>query len=254
VSAVEPVEISVVVPAFDEAARLPASLARVIAHLRGAGRHFEVIVVDDGSRDGTPEVAAAALAGLGAHGRVLRLASNRGKGAAVRAGARAARGERVLVSDADLSTPIEELATLERACAAGADIAIGSRALDRRLIERRQPRLRDWSGRLFNVVVQLVALPGIRDSQCGFKLFRREVVEPVFGRARIDGFGFDVEVLAVARQLGYTIAEVPVRWRNDDDSRVSLRRGAAAFLDPLRVQVGIALGRYRRPAARRECP
>ena len=247
-SEVGALEISVVVPAFDEAARLPATLASVIAHLRSAGRSFEVIVVDDGSRDATAEVAASALACLAGWGRLLRLDRNRGKGAAVRVGARAARGARVLVTDADLSTPIEELAELESACTAGADIAIGSRAIDRTRIERRQPLLRDWIGRGFNVVVRLVALPGIRDTQCGFKLFRREVVEPVFGRTRIDGFGFDVEVLAVARWLGYTIAEVPVRWRNHDDSRVSLARGAAAFLDPLRVRIGLAVGRYRRPA------
>ena len=237
-------ELSLVVPAFDEARRLPATLAAMIAHLEALERRFEVIVVDDGSRDGTAEVATQALAALGARGRLVRLAANRGKGAAVRAGVRAALGNRVLVSDADLSTPIDELATLERAIDAGADVAIGSRALDRRRVERRQPFLRDWSGRLFNLVVQLFALPGIHDSQCGFKLFRRGVVEPVFARARIDGFGFDVEILAIARHLGYRIAEVPVRWKNDADTRVSLAGGAAAFLDPLRVRLGIWLGLY----------
>jgi dolichyl-phosphate beta-glucosyltransferase len=243
---VEPLELSLVIPAFDEARRLPASLATAIGALRQRGRAFEVIVVDDGSRDATADVAAKALAPLGERGRLLRLASHRGKGAAVRAGVRAARAERVLVSDADLSTPLEELALLEAALAAGADVAIGSRALDRRKVLRRQPLLRDWSGRVFNLVVQLFALPGIHDSQCGFKLFRREVVEPVFGRTHIDGFGADVEVLALARHLGYRVAEVGVRWRNDDDTRVSLRRGAAAFLDPLRVRLGLWLGRYGR--------
>jgi dolichyl-phosphate beta-glucosyltransferase len=168
----------------------------------------------------------------------------------VRAGVEAARGERVLMTDADLSTPIEELDALERACASGADVAIGSRALDRSLITRRQPLLREWSGRLFNLVVQLFALPGIQDSQCGFKLFRGETAHDVFGRANSDGFGFDVEVLAIARHLGYRIAEVPVRWRNDDDSRLSLARGAAAFIDPLRVRLGLWLGRYGRRGAR----
>jgi dolichyl-phosphate beta-glucosyltransferase len=240
----EPVEISVAIPAFEEAKRLPATLARVIEHLRDLGRSFELIVVDDGSRDATAEVATQALASLAAPGRVLRLPVNRGKGAAVRTGALAAQGVRVLVSDADLSTPIEELAALERALETGADVAIGSRALDRRLIARRQPRLRDFSGRLFNLVVRSVALPGIHDSQCGFKLFRRESVAPVFGRARIDGFGFDVEVLAIARHLGYRIREVPVRWSNDSDSRVSLLAGVAAFADPLRVRLGLWAGRY----------
>jgi dolichyl-phosphate beta-glucosyltransferase len=236
--------LSLVIPAFDEARRLPATLATAFTHLEADGRRFEVIVVDDGSRDDTAQVATEALAPLGASGRLVRLAPNRGKGAAVRAGVRAARGERVLVSDADLSTPIEELESLERALAGGADIAIGSRALDRRRVERRQPILREWCGRLFNLVVQLVVLPGIQDSQCGFKLFRREVVEAIFAKAHIDGFGFDVEILAIARRLGYRIEEVPVRWKNDDDTRVSLMQGAAAFLDPFRVRLGIWRGRY----------
>jgi dolichyl-phosphate beta-glucosyltransferase len=242
--------LSVVVPAFNEARRLPATLASVTAYLDGRGQPYELIVVDDGSRDATAEVATRTLSPLGERGQLLRLPVNRGKGAAVRAGVEASRGERVLVTDADLSTPIEELPALESACAAGADVAIGSRALDRSLITRRQPLLREWSGRLFNLVVQLLALPGIRDSQCGFKLFRSETAHDVFRRARSDGFGFDVEVLAVAKHLGYRIAEVPVRWRNDDDSRLSLARGAAAFVDPLRVRLGLWLGRYGRREAR----
>jgi dolichyl-phosphate beta-glucosyltransferase len=246
----EPLALSVVVPAFDEARRLPATLASLTAYLAGRGRAWELIVVDDGSRDATAEVATRTLSALGERGRLVRLPANRGKGAAVRAGVEATRGEQVLVTDADLSTPIEELEALERACAAGADVAIGSRALDRSLIVRRQPLLREWSGRLFNLVVQIFALPGIRDSQCGFKLFRGEAARDVFGRARSSGFGFDVEVLAIARHLGYRIAEVPVRWRNDDDSRLSLVRGAAAFVDPLRVRLGLWLGRYGRRAER----
>ena len=246
----EPLPLSVVVPAFNEARRLPATLARVIAYLDGRGRRYELLVVDDGSQDATIEVATRGLAALGERGRVCRLPANRGKGAAVRAGIEAARGENVLVTDADLSTPIEELEALERACGAGADVAIGSRALDRSLIVRRQPLLREWSGRLFNLIVQLFALPGIHDSQCGFKLFRGAVAKDVFARARSEGFGFDVEVLAIAKHLGYRIAEVPVRWRNDDDSRLSLARGALAFVDPLRVRLGLWLGRYGRRGGR----
>ena len=240
----EPPELSLVIPAFDEALRLPRSLATALAYLEARARPFEVIVVDDGSRDDTALVAARILDPLGGRGRLLRLAPNRGKGAAVRTGALAARGAQVLVSDADLSTPIEELGELERALETGADVAIGSRALDRRRVTLRQPRVREWSGRLFNLVVRLFALRGIHDSQCGFKLFRRATIEPIFSRARIDRFGFDVEVLAIARHLGFRIAEVPVRWRNDSDSRVSLVQGAAAFLDPLRVRLGLWLGRY----------
>jgi dolichyl-phosphate beta-glucosyltransferase len=238
--------LSVVIPAYQEAARLPAGLAAAVAQLRVEMRDFELIVVDDGSRDGTAELAAKALAPLGERGRVVRLGVHRGKGAAVRAGVRAADGERVLVTDADFSTPLGELPLLEAALARGADVAIGSRALDRRKVLRRQPRLRDWSGRVFNLLVRLLVLPGVHDSQCGFKLFRREVVEPVFGRTRRDGFGADVEALALARHLGYRIAEVPVCWANDPDSRVTLWRGAAAFLDPLRVRLDLWRGRYER--------
>ncbi len=246
----ERIELSVVIPAFQEAGRLPASLAALIAHGERRERPCELIVVDDGSSDGTAEVATRCLAPLGARGRVVRLPENRGKGAAVRRGIEATVGERILLTDADLSTPIEELARLEGALAEGADVAIGSRALDRSRVLRPQPKLREWSGRAFNLVVQLFALPGIWDSQCGFKLFRGDVARDVFGRSRSEGFGFDVEALAVARHLGYRIAEVPVRWRNDDDSRLSFARGLAAFLDPPRVRLGLWLGRYGPPARR----
>jgi dolichyl-phosphate beta-glucosyltransferase len=241
---VERLELSLVIPAFDEARRLPGSLRAALAFLEARGQPFEVIVVDDGSRDDTAKVATEILAPLGGRGRLLRLTPNRGKGAAVRTGVLAAHGELVLVSDADLSAPLEELEALERAIEAGADVAIGSRALDRRRVLRRQSLARDWSGRLFNLVVRLCVLPGIHDTQCGFKLFRRAVIEPIFARARIDGFGFDVETLAIAEHLGFRITEVPVRWQNDADSRVGFGQGAMAFIDPLRVRLGLWLGRY----------
>jgi dolichyl-phosphate beta-glucosyltransferase len=247
---VRPIELSVVVPAFEEAQRLPSTLASVLAHIEARPNPCELIVVDDGSSDATAAVAEQSLAPLGARGRVIRFEENRGKGAAVRSGVEAAEGERILITDADLSTPLEELAALERACDAGADIAIGSRALDRSLVLRRQSAFREWGGRVFNSVAQLLVLPGIWDSQCGFKLFQGDVARDVFARARSDGFGFDVEVLAVARHLGYRIVEVPVRWSNDDDSRLSLGRGFAAFADPLRVRWGLWMGHYGARAGR----
>ena len=236
---------SVVIPAYNEASRLPPSLARVVEYLEARGTCFEVLVVDDGSSDGTAEAAAAVLAPLGERGRVLRNPTNLGKGASVRRGMLAARGARVLFSDADLSAPIEELEKLERALEAGAGVAIGSRAVDRALVEQRQPWARDLMGRVFNLIVHVFAVRGIRDTQCGFKLFAGEVVAPVFGRTRVDRFGFDVEVLALAQRLGVEVAEVPVRWRNSPGSRVTLWQGARAFLDPVRVRAGFLLGRYR---------
>src|SRR5262245_34945963 len=236
-------KLSVVIPAYNEAVRLPPSLQRIVSHL--ADRiDYEILVVDDGSTDGTAAAAEAVLAPLGPRGRVLRNPENLGKGASVRRGMLAARGARVLFSDADLSAPIEELAKLDRALDDGAGVAIGSRALDRALIEQRQPFTRDLMGRVFNVVVQLCAVRGIRDTQCGFKLFAGEVVGPIFARTRIDRFGFDVEVLALAQRLGVPVAEVAVRWRNSEGSRVTLVQGARAFLDPIRVRLGLVFGRY----------
>jgi dolichyl-phosphate beta-glucosyltransferase len=236
--------LSVVVPAYNEAKRLPPSLQLITEYLEQRGGEFEIVVVDDGSTDGTPAVAEAILAPLGECARVLRNPSNLGKGASVRCGMLAARGSRVLFSDADLSTPIEEVEKLERALDEGAGVAIGSRAVDRALVEQRQSWPRDGVGRFFNFVVRVFAVRGIHDTQCGFKLFAGNVVAPIFARARIDRFGFDVEVLTLAQRLGVPIAEVPVRWRNNPDSRVTLWQGARAFLDPVRVRFGLLLGRY----------
>jgi dolichyl-phosphate beta-glucosyltransferase len=237
----------VVISAYNEHRRLGPTLVRILAYLRERGDPFEIIVVDDGSQDDTAAIAARELQPLGEHGRVLRRERNRGKGTAIRRGMLAARGERVLFCDADLSTPIEEIEKLERALAGGARVAIGSRALDRTLIERPQPWLRARVGRLFNVVVRLVAVPGVHDTQCGFKLFAGDAVRPIFSRQRVDGFGFDVELVAIARLLGLGVAEVPVRWINDPESKVSLLQGARAFLDPLRVRLGLVRGVYCEP-------
>ncbi|HXM58437.1 MAG TPA: dolichyl-phosphate beta-glucosyltransferase [Candidatus Dormibacteraeota bacterium] len=206
--------LSVVIPAYNEERRLPPTLHLVAAHLRERGRPFEVVVADDGSQDAT-----AALAGqAGPEVRVLRL-PHRGKGGAVKAGVLAAAGELVLVTDADLSTPIVELdrlvAALDRC-----EVAIGSRHVAGSIVSVRQRLDRRVMGRAFNLLVQALLLPGLRDTQCGVKLFRRDVALAVFERCRADGFAFDVEALSLARRLGYRVAEVPVEWRNSPDSRV----------------------------------
>jgi len=151
----------------------------------------------------------------------------------VRTGCLEARGRFVLVTDADLSTPIYEW---EKLAAADAPVAIGSRALDESLVKEEQPLYRKAMGKLFNRLVRLVAVPGITDTQCGFKLFSREAAREIFSRAKVDRFAFDVEALLLARQLGYAIAEVPVLWFNSADSRVTLFGGAQAYWDVLRIR------------------
>lgn len=237
--------LSVVIPAYNEERRLGATLGALKAFLRRRRLSAEVWVVDDGSNDGTPALvrrAARSWRGL----RLLALGSNQGKGAAVRAGVLAARGREILFSDADLSTPLEELDALRRALRAGADIAIGSRALDRARIGVRQPLYRELAGRLFNRVVQAFGVPGIQDTQCGFKLFKAPVAKRLFAAQQVPRFGFDVELLFLARRAGYRVAEVPVRWINSPETKVRpIRDGGRAFLDVALIRLYHAQGRYR---------
>jgi dolichyl-phosphate beta-glucosyltransferase len=234
--------LSVVIPAYNEAARLPHTLSLLASYLDAAWPQREIVVVDDGSTDDTAEAArATGVPGL----RVLRFEPNHGKGYAVRLGMQAATGALRLMTDADLSTPIEDLPRLLDALSSGADIAIGSRALPGSNVEVRQPWYREAMGRLFNRLVRLVTLPGLHDTQCGFKLFTAAAAERSFAAARLDGFSFDVEVLYVARRRGLRIAEVPVTWRNDRATRVGLVRGGQAFLDLLRIRAYDLRGNYR---------
>ncbi len=233
--------LSVVIPAFNEEQRLPRSLGRIRAFLEARGDSFEIVVADDGSRDATAAVAAAAG---GAATQVLRGDRNRGKGHAVRRGMLAARGERRLVTDADLSTPIEELVRLEERLAQGFDVAIGSRAVPGARIEVHQSVFRETAGRAFNVLVRLLLLPGVHDTQCGFKLFTASAAQTAFEPLLLDGFSFDVEALYVVRRRGLRVAEVPVVWRNDAATRVSGLSGTRAFLDLVRIRLNGAWGRY----------
>jgi dolichyl-phosphate beta-glucosyltransferase len=238
---VTPPRLSVVIPAYNEAARLPRTLARLDAYLGTASPDHEIVVVDDGSTDDTAGVARrSGLASL----TVIGYEPNRGKGHAVRRGMLAARGARRLMTDADLSTPIEDLPRLEKALDAGADVAIGSRALPTSNVEVRQSWYREGMGRLFNLFVRALALPDLHDTQCGFKLFTSAATEVAFSPARLDGFSFDVETLYIARRRGLRIAEVGVTWRNDEATHVGLRRGGQAFLDLVRIRRNAARGRY----------
>jgi dolichyl-phosphate beta-glucosyltransferase len=222
-------QISVVIPAYEEAARLGASLERVLAYLEARGDDFEVLVVDDGSRDATA-AAAEAFAARGV--RVLRLPENRGKGAALRTGVLASRGRRVLLTDADLSTPIADLERLEPHLAA-APVVIGSRAVDGSELELRQPLYRELMGKTFNKLVQLLALRGLSDTQCGFKLLDGELARDLFADLTVDRFAYDVELLWLARRRGHRVAEVGVRWSNSPQSRVSPLRDSLQMLGDL---------------------
>jgi dolichyl-phosphate beta-glucosyltransferase len=231
--------VSLVVPAFNEERRLPGTLSRIGDYLRDAGESgWEIVVVDDGSSDRTAEAARASAPAAGVPVEVIVLPRNRGKGAAIRAGVARTRGERVLVSDADLSTPIEEWHRLRDA---GAPVAIGSRALDERMVRRRQAWYRRTLGKLFNRIVRVLSVPGIRDTQCGFKLFDGEAARALFAEARIDRFAWDVEILALARARGLTIAEIPVLWFNSPESKVSVVRDLVPTLrDLLKIRWRIA--------------
>jgi len=236
--------LSVVIPAYNEEERLPRTLKRVLSYLGRRGVEFEVIVVDDGSEDGTCEVALS----FASHSpvRVLRNERNRGKGYSVRRGMLEARGELRLFSDADLSTPIEELPKLEGAILEeGFDIAIASRGLPQSRLLVRQPLWREALGRTFNLYIQLLLLPGIWDTQCGFKLFTARAAEEVFRRVTLEGFGFDFEALFIAKKLGLKVKEVPVTWYHSPKTKVKvLRDGIRMGLEALKVRANDLKGVY----------
>lgn len=227
--------ISIVIPAFNEANRLMGSLDRIAAFMDAQHPEYEIVVVDDGSADATAALVRERTAG---HPK-LRLegyAGNRGKGYAIRYGVQRAHGDAILFSDADLSTPIDELDKLLPLLRTGADIVIGTRAHPESDVRVRQPFYRDRAGKLFNALVRLLLLPALNDTQCGFKIFRRETVLPIVRELYVDRFAFDVEILYLAAQRGLRIAEVPVIWINSPDSRVRFTQGLAAFAELVRIR------------------
>ena len=228
--------VTIVIPAYNESERLPPTLERVIEYVQKQDRKVDLIVVDDGSQDGTGELARQVV-GDRIPLTVLVNQPNRGKGYSVRRGMLEATGDYVLFTDADLSTPIEELDALVAEIEAGADIAIGSRAMPGSRIEVHQPWWRERAGRLFGFVTRLIALPGIYDSQCGFKLFCREAAQAIFPLQTLEGWAFDVEVLVIARKLGFRVAQVPVRWVNDPKSKVHmLSDGLKMVADMIKIR------------------
>lgn len=230
--------ISVVIPAYNEEGRLPETVERVREFLDERGDSYELILVDDGSSDGTLELMRSVADGR-SQVKVITLGQNRGKGRAVVTGMQAATGDLVLFSDADLSTPIEEVAKLEAAVGEGADVAVASRALHDSQIEVSQPAMRVLMGKVFNLLVQgMLLVPGVWDTQCGFKLVRGRVVHELLQDFRTDGFAFDVEMLHRARRLHLKIAEVPVRWRHSAPTKVAWRHPLLMFMDLVRIRLG----------------
>ena len=234
----DPPELSVVVPAYNESGRLPATLSVIKPFLNAFGLSWELIVVNDGSSDSTMELIRAEEGLDPGHLRGIDLQPNGGKGRAVAAGVLASKGALVLISDADFSTPIDELAKLQAAIEGGSDVAIGSRAKRGSKVEISQPAHRVLMGKIFNLIVQLAVLPGFWDTQCGFKLWKGQVAREVFAEMKLDGnVAFDVEVLYRARRRGYRIAEIPVRWYDSIPSRISpLRHSAEALVDIARIR------------------
>jgi len=238
-------ELAFVVPVYDEELVLERSLAEMSAFLEQLGQRFEIVCVDDGSRDASARILAAAAA-RDARVRVLRHERNRGKGAAVRTGMLAAEAEIAVFMDADLSTPLEELRALLAAMAEGNDVVLGNRRAHGSKITRRQPWLRERLGRGFTWLTRLVLAPGIDDFTCGFKGFRRAAAQAVFSRSTLDGWAFDAELVVIARAQGLRIAQVPVRWSHKDDSKVRLTAAVLGSLrDLARITGRRMLGRYR---------
>ena len=228
------VELSVVIPAYNEASRLGESLARVLTYLERRGTPFEVLVIDDGSADSTASIAREY-----AHRGVwlLELARNRGKGAALRHGVVASCGSKVLLCDADLSTPIEEIERLEP-WLERADVILGSRSVADSRVELRQPWHRQTMGKVFNLLIRILGIGDFRDTQCGFKLVAGDVARRLFPRFVVDRFAYDVELLWEARRQGFRIVEVGVEWHDSPVSRVRPWRDAPQmFADVLRIRV-----------------
>lgn len=229
--------LSVVIPCYNERDRLPATVDAIKRYMSDRGIDYELIISDDGSTDATPQVIAKAIDGS-PQVRAVRLPHNRGKGRALAEGVAVTRGERVLLTDADLSTPIEELPKLEAPLDAGAGVAIASRSIKGSLVVISQPIYRVLMGKTFNLIVQALLLPGLWDTQCGFKLFRGDLARVVFAELRTDGFGYDPEALYLAKRRGERIAEVPVVWRHSAPTKVAaIRSSFDMFKDVIRTRL-----------------
>lgn len=236
--------LSIVIPAYNEEQRLPDSLDKIDAFVRQQSYGVEVWIVDNNSNDATADVARAA-ARQRPYIHVIHEAVQ-GKGAAVKTGMLAAKGDYLFICDADLSMPIEEVSKFLPPALNGHDVAIASREIPGAQ-RYNEPQYRHLMGRVFNLIVRLLAIPEIQDTQCGFKVFRREIAHEVFPLQTINGWAFDVEILFIARQHGYTLIEVPINWYYRANSRVNpLRDAINMFLEVIRVRINGWRGMYQK--------
>lgn len=236
--------VSIVIPAYDESARVGLTLEKVLAYVAGRGWDAEVIVVDDGSRDNTTQIVRS-YADRNPRLRLLENPGNRGKGYSVRNGMLHAHGDALLFSDADLSAPIEEAEKLFAALKDGADIAIGSRWLQSDLQTERQSLIRQLFGRVFNLLLRITLGLKFKDTQCGFKLFTRQAAKTIFPLQSIERWGFDPELLYLAKKFNFKVAEVPVAWAHSEGTRINpLRDGAKMFLEMLKIRWNALSGKY----------
>ena len=236
--------VSIVIPAYNEEERLGPTLERILAFTQSRDWNAEILVVNDGSRDRTPDIVSSYSKKYAAV-RLLNNPGNRGKGYSVRNGVLNATGEFILFTDADMSSPIEEAPKLLQALANGFDIAIGSRWARSELQTRRQSLARQFLGRVFNILLRVLLRLDFKDTQCGFKAFRREAARAVFPLQRIEGWGFDPEVLFLADRLGFRIAEIPVRWGHDTRTRINpVVDGSRMVSDMLLIRWNSISGKY----------
>ena len=236
--------LSVVIPAYNEEIRIAKSLEKIYLYLEQQTYTYELIVVDDGSSDQTVKIVTDILKRI-EHGKLLQNKVNRGKGYSVRRGVLHSAGDCVLFSDADLSTPIEELEKLLPYLKQGYDIAIGSRALKESDIQIHQPWYREYMGKFFNVIVRSLMLSKFHDTQCGFKCFRGDVARELFAQQTINHFSFDVEVLFLAARYNYTVKEVPIQWFNEPNTRVDAIKDSSRMLkDLLKIRYNAWTGKY----------
>ena len=242
-------ELSVVIPAYNEAERIGPTLDSISAHLGTVNPRYEIIVVSDGSTDATDEIIRE-YSGRDERIRLVAYQPNRGKGHAVRRGMLEAHASHVLLTDADLATQIQDLHKLQEVAAQGYDVIVGSRALKDSIIIGWRPWYRVLSGKVFNMIIRLLAVPAIRDTQCGFKYFKDGSAAKIFAVARLDGFGYDVEVLYLAKKYGYRIAETGVHWNNSPATKVSvLKHTVPMIIEVIQVRLNDWRGRYEQPRA-----